>query len=153
VNRPFKPWQPFLFALQLWLVVLLAASVSLYGGLLLDARLKTTPVLATLGLGVAFVASLVAGLAVVQRATGRPLLQGRAADTLRQAGGYALRLVGIILGIGAAGVYGGWFLDARLSTTPLLSIVGVVLGFTFGTWLALRYTVFVLQRERSRTPS
>src|SRR5437879_5397262 len=69
VGRPFKVWEPFLFALELWLVVLGLASLFLYGGLFLDFHLHTAPVFATLGLGAAFFSSLVGGLLLVRRAT------------------------------------------------------------------------------------
>lgn len=32
----------------------------------------------------------------------------------------------------------GWWLDARLNTTPWLMIVGAVLGFAAGLWLLLK---------------
>jgi F0F1-type ATP synthase assembly protein I len=148
VSRPFRVWEPFVFALELWLVVIAAASLSLYGGLLIDSLLRTSPLFATLGLGLAFAASVAAGLFVVRRATRQPLLGSPAADRLRQASGYALRLGLIIVGAGALGVYGGWFLDRWLGTAPALSIVGVVVGYASSTLLAVRYTISVLNRER-----
>lgn len=32
----------------------------------------------------------------------------------------------------------GWWLDARLNTTPWLMIAGAVLGFAVGLWLLLK---------------
>jgi F0F1-type ATP synthase assembly protein I len=151
VSRSFRVWEPFVFALELWLVVIAAASLSLYGGLLVDSLFSTSPLFATLGLGLAFAGSVCAGLYVVRRATRRPLLESSAADRLRQASSYALRLGGIIVGAGAVGVYGGWFLDRWLGTSPALSIVGIVAGYAASTLLAVRYTVSVLNRERART--
>ncbi len=152
MSRTFRVWEPFVFALELWLVVLAAASLSLYGGLYLDARLKTSPLLATLGLGLAFGSSVAGGLLVVRRATGRPLLEPRSAHRLRQASTYALRLGVIIVGAGSIGVYGGWYLDQWLGTEPVLSVIGVLAGYATSMVLAVRYTLGVVQRERETRP-
>ena len=146
VGRPFRVWEPFLFALELWLVVLGLSSLFLYGGLFLDSRLETAPVFATLGLGAAFLSSLSGGLLLVRRATGRPLLGARQSRALRRAAGYALRLAGIVVGCGAVGVYGGWFLDGALHTRPLLTVIGIVLGYAASVSLGLRFTRAVLRR-------
>jgi len=152
-GRPFRFWEPLLLAAELWLVILLSAGASLFGGLFLDARLHTRPVFATLGLALAFTSSVALGLLLVSRASGQPLLEPRTAQRLKQASAYALRLAGILIGIGALGVYGGWLLDAWLHTRPLLTAIGSVLGFAVSVLLGLRFTQATLwheQRERQR---
>ena len=145
MSRPFKVWEPFLFALQLWLVVLALASLFLYGGLFLDFRVGTAPIFTTLGLAMAFLSSVAAGLYLVGKANEQPLLSPGTSHTLRRASGYALRLGAIIVGVGAAGVYGGWFLDDVLQTRPLLTVVGILTGYLGGVLLALRYTRTVIR--------
>lgn len=145
MRRPFKVWEPFLFALQLWLLVLGLASLFLYGGLFLDFHLHTAPVFATLGLGAAFSSSLVGGLLLVRRAAAQPLLDAYGSRMLRQAGWYALRLAAVIVGCGAAGVYGGRLLDELLATGPLLTVFGTVLGYAASVALGLRFTRAVLR--------
>ncbi len=82
-----------------------------------------------------------------------PFVKGRmnlgGAQTLAVASQLAVVLaVCVVLGI-----FGGSFLDARLGTSPLLLILGSILGTAAGVYSMLRTTSYLLERFQRNKPS
>ena len=69
-------------------------------------------------------------------------------ETLAVASQLAVVLAACVL----IGIFGGSFLDARLGTSPLLLIVGSVLGTASGIYTMWKTTTFLLNRfQRKKT--
>jgi len=67
---------------------------------------------------------------------------------LRESASYVdlgLRLALVVL----AGVWGGWALDAKVSTKPLFTILGLMAGFGFGLyWFIMALKDLVRKQDR-----
>lgn len=145
-------WDPFLFALSLWLIVLGTAALSLFSGLWLDVRLGTSPLFEVLGALLALGSSIVAGIWLLRGTLDLwgPAQRGRV--DLLGAFGFALRIELIVFGLGALAVIPGAYVDLRLqSGTAIGTIAGVVLGLIAATVVAVRYTAGVVQQIRGQS--
>jgi F0F1-type ATP synthase assembly protein I len=147
-----RPWDPFIFALQLWALVLTTSAASLTGGWVLDARLGTQPVFSLFGGLLALGASTVIGLWLVRRALGLGPPPPRSSAELLGALGYALRLELIVFGLGGLSVLAGAYLDQQTALAfPIGTVAGTVLGLGAATIVGLRYTAALLRRGRGQS--